>query len=104
MNKGDFEMSEKAFLLIETDAKKTSEIVNFITQIDGIKSANQVAPPYNIYDIITLVETSNISKVGAIALKIKSLSGVYRCVTCVITGTGEVVCRQAVNTFALTRN
>jgi len=97
-------MSEKAFLLIETDGGKTSEIVNLITQIDGIKSANQVAPPYNIYDIITLVETSNISEVGAIALKIESLSGVYRCVTCVITGTGEVVCRQAVSTIALTRN
>ncbi|MDD4874713.1 MAG: hypothetical protein PHE15_07090 [Dehalococcoidales bacterium] len=97
-------MSEKAFLLIETDANKTSEIINLIAQIDGIKSANQVAPPYNIYDIITLVETSNISEVGAIALKIKSLSGVYRCVTCVITGTDGIVCRQAVNTFALTRN
>jgi hypothetical protein len=100
-------MSKIAFFLIETDKEKTTEIVNLINRIDGIKSANRVAPPYNsyYYDIITMVETENLNDMGTVALKIESLSGVYRCATCIVTETSALdVFGQSSNALAIMRS
>ena len=75
-------MTTKAFILIETVAGRNKETVNELKQLEGIKSADNVAGPY---DIIVLVERETLDDIGDLVInKINSIPAVSRTVTCLV--------------------
>ena len=73
-------MSAKAFVLIETEAGKTSEVVTTLRQTEGVKTADSVTGPY---DVIAVVEGERLDEIGNIVTeKIQRVPGVTRIVTC----------------------
>jgi DNA-binding Lrp family transcriptional regulator len=73
-------MSIKAFVLIATAVGKTKEVLVALQKIEGIKSVDAVAGPY---DIIAVVEQGDLNAVGKlVATKIHSIGGVDRTVSC----------------------
>ncbi len=76
----DETMSIKAFVLIATAVGKTKEVLVALQKIEGIKSVDAVAGPY---DIIAVVEQGDLNAVGKlVATKIHSIGGVDRTVSC----------------------
>ena len=73
-------MAAKAFILIETAAGRTKEIVSSLKQIEGVKSADMVTGPY---DIIAIIEGESMTDIGDLVTgKIYSVPGISRTVTC----------------------
>ena len=73
-------MAAKAFILIETAAGRTKEIISSLKQIEGVKSADMVTGPY---DIIAIVEGESMTDIGDLVTgKIYSVPGISRTVTC----------------------
>lgn len=73
-------MAARAFVLIETVVGKTREVVDGLSQIEGIKSVDTVTGPY---DIIVIVEAEALNDIGDLVTgKIHPVSGVSRTVTC----------------------
>lgn len=74
------QVSAKAFVLIETEAGKTSEVVTTLRQTEGVKTADSVTGPY---DIIAVVEGERLDEIGNIVTeKIQRVPGVSRIITC----------------------
>ena len=73
-------MSAKAFVLIETEVGKTSEVVTTLKQTEGVKTADAVTGPY---DVIAVVEGERLDEIGNIVTeKIQRVPGVSRIITC----------------------
>jgi len=73
-------VSAKAFVLIETEAGKTSEVVTTLRQTEGVKTADSVTGPY---DVIVVVEGERLDEIGNIVTeKIQRVPGVSRIITC----------------------
>lgn len=73
-------MATKAYILIETAVGKSKEVVASIQKLDGIKTVDVVTGPY---DLIALVELSDLDSVGdLITSRIHPLVGITRTVTC----------------------
>jgi len=73
-------MAAKAFILIETAAGRTKEIISSLKQIEGVKSADMVTGPY---DIIAIIEGESMTDIGDLVTgKIYSVPGISRTVTC----------------------
>jgi len=73
-------VSAKAFVLIETEAGKTSEVVTTLRQTEGVKTADSVTGPY---DVIAVVEGERLDEIGNIVTeKIQRVPGVTRIITC----------------------
>ena len=73
-------MAAKAFVLIETAAGKTKEVVAEISHLEGVKSVDPVTGPY---DVIAIVEAENLNNIGdLVTSKIHPVSGISRTVTC----------------------
>ena len=73
-------MSAKAFVLIETEAGKTSEVVTTLRQTEGVKTADSVTGPY---DVIAVVEGERLDEIGNIVTeKIQRVPSVSRIITC----------------------
>jgi len=73
-------MAAKAFILIETAAGRTKEIVISLKQLEGVKSVDMVTGPY---DIIAIIEGESMTDIGDLVTgKIYSVPGVSRTVTC----------------------
>ena len=73
-------MSAKAYVLIETEVGKTSEVVTTLKQTEGVKTADAVTGPY---DVIAVVEGERLDEIGNIVTeKIQRVPGVSRIITC----------------------
>lgn len=76
-------MTAKAFVLIETARGKSREVSAAIRQVNGIKSAELVTPPY---DIIAVAEGDTLDDIGNLVNRqIYSIDGVTRTVMCPTT-------------------
>ena len=74
-------MAVKAYMLIETQVGRTTEVVKSIRRLQGVISVDGITGPY---DAIATVEGENLTEIGHIITdKIHSISGVTRSVTCV---------------------
>lgn len=75
-------MSVSAYVLIECEHGKSSDVTEKILRIGGVRDAKTVTGPY---DVIALVEASNFKVLGDVVIKkIQALKGVKRTLTNVI--------------------
>ena len=74
-------MATKAFVLIETAAGKTREVINDLRQPEGVKSVCPVTGPY---DVIAIVEGESPADIGDLVTgKIQPVPCISRIVTCI---------------------
>jgi DNA-binding Lrp family transcriptional regulator len=73
-------MSTKAYVLIETAVNYTRDVSSALSLI---KEVTQVDPVTGPYDIIVVLETSNLDDIGdLVANHIHKIPGISRTVTC----------------------
>ena len=73
-------MAAKAFILIETAVSKTKEVASALKQLEGVKSVDPVAGPY---DIIAVIERESLTDIGdLVTSKIHPVPDISRTVTC----------------------
>lgn len=73
-------MIAKVYVLIETAAGKSKEVLREITQLDEVRSADSVTGPY---DIIAIIEGEGLAEIGnLVAVRIGGIDGINRTVTC----------------------
>ena len=73
-------MAARAFILIETAAGKTKEVVSTLKQVEGVKTVDAVTGPY---DVIAVVEGKTLNTIGdLVTSKIHPTPGITRTVTC----------------------
>ena len=74
-------MTTRAIILIETAVGQTRHVASRLAGVEGIQSADVVT---GRYDVIAVIEASNMSAVGALVEgSIHTLDGVTRTVTCI---------------------
>ncbi|MEM2618854.1 MAG: Lrp/AsnC ligand binding domain-containing protein [Candidatus Hadarchaeales archaeon] len=72
----------KAYCLISTDPGQTNAVFQKLKQVEGIKSAEAVAGPF---DIITRIEVDSLEKLTKIVFgEIRSLPGVTNTATLIV--------------------
>ncbi|MEX2598691.1 MAG: Lrp/AsnC ligand binding domain-containing protein [Dehalococcoidia bacterium] len=77
----------KAFVLIETAVGKTKDVVATLHQVKGVTSVDVVTGPY---DIIAVVEASDLSSVGdTVTGNVHTIGGIVRTVTCLAVGNSD---------------
>ena len=74
-------MAAKAFVLIQTTAGKTREVLNDLKQPEGVKSVDPVTGPY---DLIAIVEGESLADIGDLVTgKIQPVPCISRTVICI---------------------
>jgi len=73
-------MAVKAFVLIEGEAGNIGAIVEAAQKVDGVKSADSVAGPY---DIVATVEVADLEVLGSLVKQLHSISGICKTTTLV---------------------
>lgn len=77
-------MSVKVFVLIETEAEKSQQVVTAARNTEGVISADCVSGPY---DVIAVVECQRLDDIGPVVTgSIAPISGVVRIVSCLAMG------------------
>lgn len=77
----------KAYSLISTEPGATSEISKKVTDIEGVKSVEAVAGPY---DIVAMIEVDSLEKLtGAVFGRIRGVDGVTSTTTLIVVGLDE---------------
>ncbi len=77
-------MATKAFVLIETAAGKTRDVVSELQGLPGIRSVDAVTGPY---DIIVVVEADGLNSIGDMVTGcVHTIVGIQRTVTCLAMG------------------
>ncbi|MBI5598682.1 MAG: Lrp/AsnC ligand binding domain-containing protein [Deltaproteobacteria bacterium] len=75
-------MSVEAYVLIECEHGKSSDVAEKIIKIGGVRDARLVTGPY---DVIAHVEASNFKVLGDVVIKkMQLVKGVKKTLTCVI--------------------
>jgi len=75
-------MASKAFVLIETDAKKHKDVVAALKSLEGVQSVDMVTGPY---DVIAIIGGVDLNAVGNLVTgKIHPIAGIARTVTCLV--------------------
>lgn len=73
-------MSNKAFVLIETDVGKTRDVVAALRRVDGITSVDMVTGPY---DIIITVESDDVTSMADLVTDhVHAIGGIARTLSC----------------------
>lgn len=70
----------KAYILIETEVGKMEEVIESISQIEGVKSADLVT---GLYDVIATVEVPDLNSIGSVVKQVHSTRGVSKTTTCI---------------------
>ena len=74
-------MTVKAYVLIEVHVGKTKDVVQALSELEGVVSVDVVTGPY---DVIAIVERKTLNEVGElVTAKIHPASGISRTVTCI---------------------
>ena len=71
-------MAVKAYVLIEAEVGKTSEVVESVQKVEGIKSADTVT---GSYDIVATIEVAGLEAVGDAIKKLHSVPGTCKTTT-----------------------
>ena len=70
----------QAYILIQTDSGRASEVAHQISQIDGISSAEAVTGPY---DVIVAAMADDVDALGHLVVtKVQPVAGIVRTLTC----------------------
>ena len=70
----------QAFVLIQTDSGKASEVANAIGTIDGVQSSEAVT---GTYDVIVSAEAADVDALGHLVVTmIQPVPGIVRTLTC----------------------
>jgi DNA-binding Lrp family transcriptional regulator len=70
----------QAFVLIQTDSGKASDVATAIAAIEGVLSADAVTGPY---DVIVAAKAEDVDALGHLVVtKIQPVSGIVRTLTC----------------------
>lgn len=70
----------QAFVLIQTDSGKASEVAHSIGSIDGVMSSEAVTGPY---DVIVSAEAADVDALGHLVVaNIQPVPGIVRTLTC----------------------
>ena len=73
-------MVTNAFVLIEVHRDEADEVKTGIRQIEGVRSADKVTPPY---DLIAMIEGENLTSISELVTdKICHVEGITRTVIC----------------------
>lgn len=69
-----------AYILVQTNVGKAVEVVRAISQIEGVKAADDVTGPY---DVIVLAEAATMDELGGLVVaQVQQVPGITRTVTC----------------------
>jgi DNA-binding Lrp family transcriptional regulator len=72
----------QAYILIQTEVGRSSEVAIEISQISGVTMAEDVTGPY---DVIARIEAPTIDALGQIVIaKIQEVKGITRTLTCTV--------------------
>lgn len=70
----------QAFVLIQTDSGRASEVARAISELDGVSSAQAVTGPY---DVIVSAEAADVDALGHLVVtQIQPVTGIVRTLTC----------------------
>ena len=70
----------QAYVLIQTDSGRASEVAHAIAQIDGVSSSEAVTGPY---DVIVAADADDVDALGHLVVtKIQPVVGIVRTLTC----------------------
>lgn len=70
----------EAFVLIQTDSGKASEVARSIASIEGVTAAEAVTGPY---DVIVSAEAADVDALGHLVVtQIQPVTGIVRTLTC----------------------
>jgi DNA-binding Lrp family transcriptional regulator len=73
-------MVVQAYILVQTDVGKSSEVAAAIGQIGGVTLAEDVTGPY---DVIVRAEARNVDELGKMVIaKVQTIPGITRTLTC----------------------
>ncbi len=77
-------MEARAYVLIEAESGKISEVLTALRAIDGLIAVDAVTGPY---DIVATVQTPDPRQIGRLVMNdIHAISGVKRTITCMVIG------------------
>ena len=71
-------MAVKAYMLIEAEVGKTSEVVESVQKVEGVKSADAVT---GSYDIVATIEVAGLDSIGDVIKKLHSVPGTCKTTT-----------------------
>lgn len=70
----------QAFILIQTDSGRASDVAREIEELGGVKSADAVTGPY---DVIVAAEAADVDALGHLVVtQIQTIAGIVRTLTC----------------------
>ncbi len=73
-------MGVQAYILIQTDVGKASEVAAQIREVSGVTSAEDVTGPY---DVIVRAEADTVDALGRLVVsEVQGLAGITRTLTC----------------------
>lgn len=76
-------MSIQAYILIQTEVGKSSNVTKAVTAIAGVTIAESVTGPY---DVIMRAEAANMEDLGkSVLAKVQAIPGITRTLTCPVT-------------------
>ncbi len=76
-------MAIKAYILVETEASITPEIISEIREVEGVKEADSVSGPY---DIVITVQVNTIDDITPLLRLIRSTPGISKTTTLIKLG------------------
>jgi DNA-binding Lrp family transcriptional regulator len=72
----------QAYILIQTEVGKSSDVSTEVRQIAGVTLAEDVTGPY---DVIARVEATTVDELGQLVLsRIQDIKGITRTLTCTV--------------------
>jgi DNA-binding Lrp family transcriptional regulator len=75
-------MTVQAYILIQTEVGKSTEVAQAIAEIEGVVQSEDVTGPY---DVIVRAEGSSVDALGQMVVsKVQSVPGITRTLTCPI--------------------
>jgi hypothetical protein len=70
----------QAYILVQTDIGRASEVARAIMLIDGVTASDDVTGPY---DVIVRAEADSVDDLGKLILaKVQAVAGITRTLTC----------------------
>ncbi len=73
-------MAVQAYVLVQTEVGKATEVAAAISALEGVESSLDVTGPY---DVIAFIEGPSIDELGAMVIsKIQKVGGITRTLTC----------------------
>ncbi|MBI4941114.1 MAG: Lrp/AsnC ligand binding domain-containing protein [Actinobacteria bacterium] len=72
----------QAYILIQTEVGKSSDVAKEIRQLNGVTLAEDVTGPY---DVIARVEAGSVDELGQLVIaRIQDVKGITRTLTCTV--------------------